>query len=126
MKSKTGEFLIKARHTVKEILFGTKAVEEELASYEKAARAGEVLEGFIAHGGWDVIEEKILAPMEKNAFKVFQGVNPKEIEDVISAQMQAAIIDEIRSKVISTVEEGRMSREYISTIQTDSTLKEDE
>lgn len=98
---------------------------EELKRLEEKAHAGDAMRDFLNNGSYDLLNKKILEPMERAAFEVFKKIKADDHIGIVEAQMMSKVINQIRSTIESIIQEGQLAQETIRTSYA-LPLKEDE
>ena len=89
---------------------------EMLKQAEHKSLMGDRFFNMLKTGTWETIENQILKPIEKEAFEVYKKVDPSDLAAVTQAQMMSKIVDTIRAKMQSTIDEGKLAKQQIKQI----------
>lgn len=79
----------------------------------RVAQLGEKLEAFVESGAFDVFDEAILQPMEKESFEAFKTLAPGSKDEIIQTQKMAQIVAEIRRRLEKKIRNGLDARQQI-------------
>lgn len=94
---------------------------KDYQSLLEKSRIGESLNAFLhGTGGYDVLNNFILVPLEEEAFIAFTKVDPGDSIQVIETQKMAQIIQTIRRTIETRIAEGQLARETLKTLPKES------
>ena len=81
--------------------------------YREEARTGEAMANLMQSEDFREFRNKVLKPIEENAFKIFTSSPADDQIAIIGAQQMKKVVDHINQEMISLVEQGRLALDNI-------------